>query len=146
MSYRSEHYVIAQETQKTTPKTVEKAKGLTKYQMKGTKYTEPPQSLKTIIEEKAEKHGIDPNLMSAISYCESDYNIKAQNKNTNSSIDGGVAQLNSVHLPELNRLGLDRFNPSDAYEFMAILIKRNGTSDYLASKSCWDIAVKVARR
>lgn len=137
--------MIAQETQKTTPKTIEKAKGLTKYQIKGTKYVEPPESLKTIIEEKAEKHGIDPKLMSAISYCESDYRVNAINTNKGGSQDKGAAQINSVHLPELQRLGLDRTNPEDSFEFMAILLKRNGTRDYKASKQCWDIAVKIAR-
>lgn len=121
----------------------------TKKQIKGSKFILPPQEIKVIIEEKAKKHGVDPIVMSAISYCESDYNAKAKNTNSGGSKDSGIAQINDFHLPELKKLGLDRDNPKDAYEFMAILISRNGLeygkSDYRHSKECWDVAVKVAR-
>lgn len=87
--------------------------------------------------------------MEAISFCESDYRANAVNVNKAGSKDGGIAQINDFHLPELKKLGLDRNDPQDAYEFMAILIARNGleygTSDYRHSKECWDVAVKVAR-
>lgn len=116
-----------------------------KKQIKGSKFVFPPQEIKAIIEEKAKKHGVDPIVMSAISFCESDYNAKAKNVNKSGSHDGGVAQINDFHLPELKKLGLDRYNVEDGYEFMAILLKRNGTNDYKASKECWDVAVKVAR-
>lgn len=117
----------------------------TKKQIKGSKFIPPPQEIKVIIEEKAKKHGVDPIVMSAISFCESDYRANAKNVNVSGSHDGGVAQINDMHAPELKRLGLDRYNPEDGYEFMAILLKRNGTNDYKASKECWDVAVKVAR-
>jgi len=140
LTYSSETYAVAREI---APQSVV---GMSKYELKGTKYKEPPESLKTIIEEKAGTYGIDHVLMKTISFCESDYRVSAVNKNTNLSNDGGPAQINSVHLPELERLGLDRFNPEDAYEFMAILIKRNGTRDYNSSKKCWQIALKVASK
>ena len=117
----------------------------TKKQIKGSKFIPPPQEIKVIIEEKANKYGVDPILMKAISFCESDYRANAYNENGNKSNDKGVAQINSLHLPELKKLGLDRSDVSDAYEFMAILLKRNGTNDYKASKECWEVAVKVAR-
>jgi len=133
---------------KITPESEGKAKvvqSTTKKQIKGSKFFFPPQEIKVIIEEKAKKHGVDPIVMSAISFCESDYNAKAKNVNKSGSHDGGVAQINDFHLPELKKLGLDRYNVEDGYEFMAILLKRNGTNDYKASKECWDVAVKVAR-
>lgn len=132
---------------KIAPESEVKAKVVqsTKKQIKGSKFILPPQEIKVIIEEKAKKHGVDPIVMSAISFCESDYRASAVNVNKSGSKDGGVAQINDMHTPELKKLGLDRFNVGDGYEFMAILLKRNGTNDYRASKECWDVAVKVAR-
>lgn len=133
---------------KIAPESEVKAKvvqSTSKKQIKGSKFIFPPQEIKVIIEEKAKKHGVDPLLMKAISFCESDYRANAVNVNKSGSKDGGAAQINDFHLPELKKLGLDRYNVEDAYEFMAILLKRNGTNDYKASKECWDVAVKVAR-
>lgn len=112
--------------------------------LKGQNFVPPPSDLKPLIDKAAIKHGVDKYLMKAISYCESDYRAKAKNVNKNGTSDSGVAQLNDIHLPELKKLGLDRNNPAHAYEFMAILMKRNGTRDYKASQICWEEAVKVA--
>ena len=81
-----------------------------KKQIKGSKFIEPPQNIKVVIEEKATKHGVDASLMKAISFCESDYNAKAKNVNVSGSHDGGVAQINDMHLPELKKLGLDKLD------------------------------------
>ena len=116
-----------------------------KKQIKGSKFVQPPQNIKVVIEEKASKHGVDANLMKAISFCESDYRANAVNVNKSGSKDGGVAQINDLHLPELKKLGLDRHDVEDGYEFLAILLKRNGTNDYKASKDCWQVAVKLAQ-
>lgn len=112
--------------------------------LKGQNFVLPPVEFQSIIEKKALKYGVDKSLMKAISYCESDYRAKVKNSNTNGTHDSGVAQINDIHLPELKKLGFDRNNPAHAYEFMAILLKRNGTSDYKASEICWTEAVKVA--
>lgn len=121
----------------------------TKKQIKGSKFFPAPDNIKEMIVRAASHHGIDPIVMEAISFCESDYRANAVNVNKAGSKDGGIAQINDFHLPELKKLGLDRNDPQDAYEFMAILIARNGleygTSDYRHSKECWDVAVKVAR-
>jgi hypothetical protein len=137
---------------KITPESEVKKKvvqSTSKKQIKGSKFVFPPQEIKVIIDEKANKYGVDPIVMKAISFCESDYNAKAKNINTSGSKDSGIAQINDFHLPELKKLGLNRDNIADAYEFMAILIARNGLeyprSDYRHSKECWDVAVKVAR-
>jgi len=47
-------------------------------------------------------------------------------KNSNNTIDCGLWQINDIHLPELNRLGLNRFNPEDATKFARVLYERNG--------------------
>lgn len=131
-------------------KVVQSTKSVVKPQnkkaLKGSKFIQPPSNIKVVIDEKAKKHGVDANLMKAISFCESDYRADAVNKNGNKSKDGGVAQINDMHLPELKKLGLDRFDVEDGYEFMSILLKRNGTSDYKASKDCWQVAVTLAQK
>lgn len=137
---------------KIAPKSVVKKEAVqstSKKQIKGKKFFPAPTPIKEMIVTAATKRGVDPIIMEAISFCESDYVPKATNKNNNASLDVGVAAINDFHLPELKKLGLDRENPQDAYEFMAILIARNGLeysqSDYRHSKECWDVAVKVAR-
>lgn len=121
-----------------------------KQELKGTKFFEAPSDIKVIIEKVANKHGIDPILMQAISFCESDYIAHAKNENKNGSLDIGVAAINDFHIPEMKKLGLDRRDVVDSYEFMAILLDRNGTgytkSDYRHSKPCWDVAYKVAKQ
>ena len=121
--------------------------GLTKSQrmaINGQRFIQPPKSLQIIIDKASKKHGVSEGLMASISHCESGHNPKAQNQNRNGTGDSGVAQINDVHLSELKRLKLNRDNPTDAYEFMAILLKRNGTRDYKASEICWREAVKIA--
>lgn len=58
-------------------------------------------------------------------------------KNNNGTYDFGPAQINSVHLPEMHRLGLSESRWEDTVTFMFILLKRNGLNDYSASKTCW---------
>lgn len=58
---------------------------------------------------EAEKNNIPLSLAFALAHTESNYNIKAVNKNTNSSIDRGLFQLNSNSFTELTEE--DFFDP-----------------------------------
>ena len=57
----------------------------------------------------AEKNDIPLSLAFALAYSESSYNVNAVNKNTNSSIDRGLFQLNNKSFPEL--VEKDFFDP-----------------------------------
>ena len=59
--------------------------------------------------EEAEKNDIPLSLAFALAYTESRYNVLAVNKNTNSSIDRGLFQLNDKSFPGLAEQ--DFFNP-----------------------------------
>ena len=60
--------------------------------------------------EEAEKNDIPLSLAFALAYTESHYNVKAVNKNRNSSIDRGLFQLNNRSFPQLKEE--DFFNPA----------------------------------
>ena len=47
-------------------------------------------------------------------------------RNRNGTIDCGLWQINDIHLPEMERLGLDRNDPEDATAFARILYDRAG--------------------
>lgn len=65
--------------------------------------------------EEAGRHfGIDPRLLWAIAKIESDHNPYAINVNKNGTEDIGIMQINTVHLPFLEKKGIskkDLFNP-----------------------------------
>ncbi len=57
---------------------------------------------------EAEHHfGIEARLLKAIAITESNMNPAATGKNTNGSRDIGLMQINSIHLPRLNKLGIN---------------------------------------
>ena len=53
-------------------------------------------------------HEVSPWILRAIIFHESGGNAHAINHNRNGSVDLGLGQLNSVHLPELARYGVTR--------------------------------------
>ena len=56
--------------------------------------------------EAAQFHGVNPWLLRAILKVESDFNPRAVNRNTNGTVDVGMAQINSIHFPELAAWGV----------------------------------------
>jgi len=65
--------------------------------------------------EEAGKHfGVDPRLLWSIAKVESNHNPHAINVNKNGTEDIGIMQINTVHLPSLEKKGIskdDLFNP-----------------------------------
>ena len=55
----------------------------------------------------AARHGVNEQLLWAIAKVESGFDSKAQHKNTNATTDYGVMQINSSHLPWLQRFGIE---------------------------------------
>lgn len=101
-------------------------------------YVPPPDHIDAVLVEKAAVYGVDVALARKVAFCESRWAVHAHNtKNRDGSNDGGLMQINSVHLPELHARGLDRFDLEDGVEFAMILMARNGTRDYKASEWCW---------
>lgn len=54
----------------------------------------------------SEHHGVNPYVLRAILKVESGLNPAAIGKNKNGTVDIGIAQINSMHIPELRRLGV----------------------------------------
>ncbi|WP_080428166.1 lytic transglycosylase domain-containing protein [Burkholderia ubonensis] len=65
------------------------------------------------IDTAATRHGVNSDLLRAIGYFESSLNPAAVHKNANGTVDIGLMQINSVHLPVLARYGIDRAKLSD---------------------------------
>jgi len=58
------------------------------------------------LQSAAEFHGVNPHLLLAGLQVESGLNPRAIGKNTNGTVDIGIGQINSMHLPELQRHGV----------------------------------------
>jgi hypothetical protein len=60
------------------------------------------------IDDAAARHQVNALVLRAIGWQESRMQPAAVGRNANGSIDLGAFQINSVHLPELRRYGIDR--------------------------------------
>jgi len=78
----------------------------------------------------------DAPIMVWVAICESELNPTADRANLN--VDVGLFQINQVHLPELNRLGLDRRNVDDNIAYAKILYNESGLGPWYMSKHCWE--------
>lgn len=54
----------------------------------------------------AQRHGVNPKVLRAILQIESSMRPDVVNRNPNGSVDVGMAQINTVHFPELARWGI----------------------------------------
>ncbi|CAN1495863.1 invasion protein IagB [Burkholderiaceae bacterium] len=66
------------------------------------------------LQSAAEFHGVNPHLLLAVLQVESGLNPRAVGKNTNGTVDLGIGQINSMHLPELQRYGVTEKHLLDA--------------------------------
>ena len=91
----------------------------------------PPQALQSperCIPAAAQHHRIDPRLLRAVLKVESDLRPWAFGRNANGTVDMGMAQINSIHLPELARHGIQSqhlFDPCVASYVAAWLLRKN---------------------
>ena len=65
-----------------------------------------PASMEQCIAGAAQFHRVDPQLLKAILMVESKLNPRALNQNANGTRDIGVAQVNTIHLPTLEKHGI----------------------------------------
>jgi len=77
-------------------------------------------------------HGVNPQLLLAVLTVESRLNPNAVNKNTNGTVDIGMGQINSIHLPELQRFGLNAEHLMDACKatYVSAWMLRRGFNRY----------------
>lgn len=91
----------------------------------------PPQAVQSperCIPAAAQHHRIDPRLLRAVLKVESDLRPWAMGRNANGTVDMGMAQINSIHLPELARHGIHSqhlFDPCVASYVAAWLLRKN---------------------
>ena len=77
--------------------------------------------------EAGNRFSIEPQLLKSIAKVESNFNPNAVNLNTNGSMDIGIMQINSIHLPLLSKLGIqqkDLFNPRININFGAYILAK----------------------
>lgn len=81
------------------------------------------------------------DTISRIMFFESQYSETAYHLNSDKSFDSGLFQINSRHIPEAKKMGLDIVNnPDDNVSFAIYLIKLNGLRDWNSSKSKWQLS------
>jgi len=91
----------------------------------------PPESFQSperCIVPAAQHHRIDPRLLRAVLKVESDLRPWALGRNANGTLDLGMAQINSIHLPELAKHGIQTqhlFDPCVASYVAAWMLRRN---------------------
>jgi soluble lytic murein transglycosylase-like protein len=99
----------------------------------------PPTGKTLKIAEKVSKEtGVPCETISKIMYFESSYNPKIVGVNKNKTRDIGLFQINSIHLAEAKKMGLNLKDPDDNATFAIHLIKQNGLRDWYSSKKNWE--------
>jgi hypothetical protein len=92
-----------------------------------------------IAERVASETNYPIELISKIMFAESHYDINAKHINKNGSIDSGLFQINSQHIPLAKKMGIDIMTPDGNAEFAIYLIKKNGLRDWGYSKYKWSV-------
>ena len=84
-----------------------------------------------------------PMPLIRVAFCESSFrhfNSSGEvltNENRNGSADYGLYQINSIHLPEAEKLGIDIKSLEGNVEFALHLYNKRGLKDWSASRHCW---------
>ena len=73
----------------------------------------PSLALTTCWEEASTTYGVPVNVLKAVAKTESGFNPKATNKNSDSSIDSGLMQINSRWLPTLAKYNISQADLKD---------------------------------
>lgn len=80
---------------------------------------------------------LDIQLVQKIIDCESGGYPDARNINTNGTTDYGLLQVNEVHKPAMEKLGLDIENSKDNLIYGLLLLSQEGTKHWKSSSKCW---------
>lgn len=87
------------------------------------------------IEEKILRAFPDAPIMVEVARCESQLDPLADREHRN--VDVGLFQINQVHSPTLDKLGLDRRNTDDNITYARMLYDSEGLRPWHMSKHCW---------
>lgn len=105
-----------------------------------------PEMTPTVKEEIARlsaKYKQPETLAIAIIQCESEFIPDAKHTNSTSSVDYSYWQINDYwHRKDAKKAGYDIENPEDNLEYGFIMLKRDGTRHWKASKNCWTKLLK----
>ncbi len=77
-------------------------------------------------------------LLPKIAKCESDLDPTAVHYNKNNTEDYSVLQINSVHIPQMKKFGLDYYNWRDSVIYGIYLASSTGLRPWKSSEWCWD--------
>lgn len=88
------------------------------------------------IREIAKEELVDPDLATRVAKCESNFNPKAININTDGSKDRGIFQINDKYHPEIS--DQQAFDVCDSTRFFCKAFKAGNLSWWNASKKCWN--------
>jgi len=98
-----------------------------------TEYTK--EEIKSLIKRIAIESGVDPDLALKVATCESGLNLNARCKNSPTSIDRGLFQINNYWHPEVTDEQAD--NPEFATRWFCKAVNEGHLSWWNASKKCW---------
>lgn len=106
---------------------------------KNIKYSHPEGKVLEIAELVSRETGYSVEIISKIMFAESNYDINARHVNKNKSVDSGLFQINSQHIPLAKKMGIDIMTPEGNAKFAIYLIQKNGLRDWGYSKSKWSV-------
>jgi len=104
------------------------AHGMAWSQTSATTPTHQPSAAERCLAPAAQRHGVNPKILRAILQVESGMRAHVVNHNANGTMDVGMAQINSIHFPELAQWGItpDRLlDPCVATHVAAWHLKRS---------------------
>lgn len=61
--------------------------------------------------------------------------------NTNGTIDYGVMQINSTHIKEAQKMGIDIMTKEGNRKYAEYLYAHQGTAPWTASQKCWGVMI-----
>lgn len=101
------------------------------------KYNLPTGKVLEIAESVAKETGYSVDIISKIMFAESQYTVDAKHINKNKSVDSGLFQINSQHIPLAKSMGIDIMTPEGNAKFAIYLLKTQGLKPWGYSKQTW---------
>lgn len=98
----------------------------------------PTDKVVRIAERISSETNIPKEKIIKIIWAESNYNSNAKHINKNHTYDSGLLQINSSHISEAKKMGIDIFTDEGNVRFAIYLIKTCGLSPWDSSKHVWD--------
>lgn len=101
-------------------------------------YKEPTGKVLRLAIEVSQKTTVPLRIISKIMWAESRYNSKAVHINKNGTHDSGLFQINSAHIVEAKKMGIDIYTDEGNAEFAVYLINSQGLKPWKSSSKSWN--------